>query len=129
MQSTGLELLATRPPPRTSTRSNKTKSGKVAPPPASSKGKDKDKDTGADSDDRNIDIITMFASSSITRGEDSIVGNTIPIIEAREVLSLEEGSGRDEKMREWFEKHEPDDDEDEDDHRRRWVCPGCKDVI
>jgi len=127
MQSTGLELLATRPPPVTSTRTNKTKSGKVAPLPVSPRGKDKD--TGIDSDDRNIDIITMFASSSITRGEDSIVGNTIPIIEAREVLSLDEGSGRDEKMREWFEKHEPDDDEDEVDHKRRWVCPGCKDVI
>jgi len=127
MQSTGLDLLATRPPPVTSTRTNKTKSGKVAPPPVSPKGKDKD--TGIDSEDRNIDIITMFASSSITRGEDSIVGNTIPIIEAREVLSLDEGSGRDDKMREWFENHEPDDDEDEDDHRQRWVCPGCKDVI
>jgi hypothetical protein len=66
------------------------------------------------------------ASSSITRGTESIVGNTIPIIEAREVVAARNnGEGRwSEMMKEWFGKYEPDEEED-----MRWICPGCKGVI
>jgi len=77
--------------------------------------------------------IVRFASSSITRGIDSIVGNTVPVLEAREIVSLgneeidHDGRVKVEAMiKEWFERHEP---EDEVEEVGRWICPGCKGVI
>ena len=77
--------------------------------------------------------IVRFASSSITRGIDSIVGNTVPVLEAREIVSLgnaeidNDGRVKVEGMiKEWFERHEP---EDEVEEAGRWICPGCKGVI
>jgi len=77
--------------------------------------------------------IVRFASSSITRGIDSIVGNTIPVLEAREIMSLgsqditqAETVKVEVMIKEWFERHEP---EDEVEEVGRWICPGCKGVI
>jgi len=77
--------------------------------------------------------IVRFASSSITRGIDSIVGNTVPVLEAREIISLghdeidHDGRVKVEGMiKGRFERHEP---EDEVEEVGRWICPGCKGVI
>lgn len=79
------------------------------------------------------DTISRFASSSITRGIHSIVGNTIPVLEAREALNSNDGNAKygddtaSEIMRQWFKRHDPEDDEIND--GVRWVCPGCRGVI
>jgi hypothetical protein len=90
-------------------------------------GEEEDEDAMSDA----WKTIYRFAQSSITRGEYSIVGNTISVIEAREVL-YHRGKDRkkgNEMMGQWFKRHDPvDADEDEEDVQR-WVCPDCKSVI
>ena len=125
MQSTGLELLDTRPP-----RSDSPSSNNQVPEPVSTEvddttrlGDGAEEEEGSD----NWEGLVKSASSSITRGTQSIVGNTIPTIEAREiVLAKENGEGRWEvMMKRWFEKY----DADEEDEEARYICPGCRGVI
>jgi hypothetical protein len=75
--------------------------------------------------------INRFAESSITRGDDSIVGNSIPVLEAREVLQASEGNAKEKKqaevlLKKWLKRHEPLDDEDD---VARWTCPDCSGII
>lgn len=86
-----------------------------------------------DEEDMSADWKTIyrFAQSSITRGDYSIVGNSIPVLEAREVLYYK-GKGRDREkadslMRAWLKRHDPIEDDEED--VKRWICPECKFVI
>ena len=117
MQSTGLELLDTRPP-----RSDSTSSNNQLPEPAEL-GNDPEEEEGSNK----WEGLVRSASSSITRGSQSIVGNTIPTIEAREIVAAKEnGEGRWEvMMKRWFEKY----DADEEDEEARYICPGCRGVI
>lgn len=129
MQSTGLELLSSRPP------TAKPKPAAVANIKHDPEDEDeaeqdvKVKYDPDDDDDTNWETILRFASSSITRGLHSIVGNTIPVLEAREIVDPDCRDGKDENemMREWFGRHDPEDDEVDD--GVRWICPGCKGVI
>lgn len=96
-----------------------------------------DNDVSIEGEDTSDDIRTIrrFAESSIVRGvENGIVGNTIPILEAREVLAhLRYGDkGKAEGgilMRKWFTNHEPMEEEDDREDFKRFSCPDCKLVI
>lgn len=125
MQSTGLELLDTRPP-----RSDPPPSNHQLPEPASTEDNHTTELSNVPEEEEgsnNWEGLVRSASSSITRGSQSIVGNTIPTIEAREVVAAKEnGEGRWEvMMKRWFEKY----DADEEDEEARYICPGCRGVI
>jgi hypothetical protein len=94
---------------------------------------------GEEAESEGWKMIHQSASSSITRGDQSIVGNTIPVLEARELLAR---GGEDVKgMKDWMKRHHPDSDQEDDgeneeidvdvdvDDWTRWICPGCKGVI
>jgi hypothetical protein len=130
MRSTGLELLDTRPrdrslslDPEPQPESFFTK-GFINPAP------DPDQDDEEEEEDEvgsnKWEALLRSASTSITRGTESIVGNTIPIIEAREIVVVRNnGESRWRRMmKDWFWKYETDEEEAE-----RWICPGCKGVI
>lgn len=127
MQSTGLELLDTRPRDQSLSLDLDLQSEATSILPTNTQP-DHHQDEGEgehESDEWNG--LLRSASSSITRGTQSIVGNTIPIIEAREIVAArnnEEGRWRG-MMKEWLRKYEPDEEED----MSRWICPGCKGVI
>jgi len=93
------------------------------------------KNVGGEEDEEDMSddwkTIYRFAQSSITRGDYSIVGNSIPVLEAREVLYYK-GKGKDREkadglMRAWLKRHDPIEDDEED--VKRWICPECKFVI
>lgn len=144
MEFSGLELLDTRPPrDPTSIKGEANCRGTKSEEELEVDWTGEPVDQAAKSEaeeETDWKTIHRFASSSITRGDHSIVGNTIPVIEAREVLQFandaQEGKGQEgergkekveELMREWFARHDPEDDDNDDLHR--WLCPGCKGLI
>jgi rubrerythrin len=146
MRSSGLELLESRPPSKADSKSSTTPY---------------EEETAVSEDEilRRWVKIERTASSSITRGKKSIVGNTVPVIEAREIMALEDEEDKAEEMEKlikaWMSKYDSrsraqakramegdtntDDqgagedgyetDEDEVEQVERWVCPGCRGVI
>lgn len=130
MRSTGLELLDTRPrdrslslDPEPQPESFFTK-GLINPAPDPDQDDEEEEEEEGGSD--KWEALVRSASSSITRGTESIVGNTIPIIEAREIVVVRNnGESRWRRMmKDWLWKYETDEEEAE-----RWICPGCKGVI
>lgn len=153
IRRSGLELLQTRPSSSTSQSTSKKHSGPSNAPPTPetsdfgspgplvpihelvhAHNNDDDSDEEEAISDE-IRTIRRFAESSILRGaEHGIVGNSIPVLEAREVLAyLKHGDRQKDEgerlLSRWYKRHEPmDENEDEDDHKR-FICPDCRLVI
>jgi hypothetical protein len=131
MRSTGLELLDTRPRDRApsldpESRESFFTKGLIDSFPDEDPQEDDEEEEEGESNENQWESLFRSASCSITRGSQSIVGNIIPIIEAREIVVVRNnGESRWRgMMKDWFKKYESDEEQAE-----RWICPGCKGVI